>query len=77
MVKILKQEGGFRYPTDRRKSVRNRCVMEVFGGVFCIVTLLLEFFCGYDVGAFVIGLSQISSFYSSQKMSAVHIHVHQ
>ena len=37
-------------PTDRPKSVRNRCVIEVFGGVFCVVTLLLDFSIG--VGAF-------------------------
>ena len=49
-------------PTDRPKSVRNRCVIEVFGGVFYVVTLLFGFFVG--VGAFVIGLSQISSFFS-------------
>ena len=33
-------------PTDRPKSVRNRCVIEVFGGVFCIVTMLFGFFYG-------------------------------
>ena len=38
--------------TDRPKSVRNRCVIEVFGGVFCVVTLLFDF--SVDVGAFVI-----------------------
>ena len=32
-------------PNERPKSVRNRCVIEVFGGVF-VVTLLLGFFCG-------------------------------
>ena len=26
-------------PTDRPKSVRNRCVIKVFGGVFYVVTL--------------------------------------
>ena len=26
-------------PTDRPKSVRNRCVIELFGGVVCVVTL--------------------------------------
>ena len=31
--------------TDRPKSARNRCVIEVFGGVFCVVTLLLGFSC--------------------------------
>ena len=49
-------------PTDRPKSVRNRCVIQVFGGVFNVVTLLLDFSVG--VGAFVTGLSQISSFFS-------------
>ena len=49
-------------PTDRPKSVRNRCVIEVFGGVFFVVTMLLGFSVG--VWAFVIGLSQISSFLS-------------
>ena len=33
-------------PTDRPKSVRNRFVIEVFGGVFCVVKLLFGFFCG-------------------------------
>ena len=55
-------------PIDRPKSVRTRCLIEVFGGVFgvfCVVT-----FCsGFSVGVrvFVIGLSQISSFFSSYK----------
>ena len=49
-------------PTDRPKSVRNRCVIEFFGGVFYVVTLSFGFFCG--VGAFVIGPSPISSFLS-------------
>ena len=49
-------------PTDLPKSVRNRCVIEVFGSVFYVVTLL--FYVSVDVGAFVIGLSQISSFFS-------------
>ena len=30
-------------PTDRPKSARNRCVIEMFGGVFCVVTLLVGF----------------------------------
>ena len=50
-------------PTDRPKSVRNRCVINVFGGVLYIVTMPLGFF-SVGVGAFVIGLSQISSFFS-------------
>ena len=32
-------------PADRPKSVRNRCVIEVFGGVLCVVTLLFGFVC--------------------------------
>ena len=28
-------------PTDRRKSVRNPCVIELVGGVSCVVTLPL------------------------------------
>ena len=46
-------------PNDRPKSVRNRYVIEVFGGFF-VVTLLFGFSVG--VGAFVIGLSQLSFF---------------
>ena len=49
--------------TDRPKSVRNRCIIEVFGGVFVLSRSFLDF--SLDVGAFVIGLSQISSFFSS------------
>ena len=49
--------------TDLPKSVRNRCVIKVFGGVFVLSRSLLDFSVG--VGAFVIGLSQISSFFSS------------
>ena len=49
-------------PTDRPKSVRNRCVIELFCGVVCVVTL--PFYISVGVGAFVIGLSQISSFFS-------------
>ena len=49
-------------PTDRPKSVRNRCVIEVFGGVFVLSRCSSDFSVGS--GAFVIGLSQISSFFS-------------
>ena len=45
--------------TDRPKSVRNRCVIEVFGGIFVLYLLFLEFSVG--VTAFVKGLSQIFS----------------
>ena len=52
-------------PTDRPKSVRNRCVIEVFGGVFVFSRCFLDFSVG--VGAFVTGLSQISSFFTLDK----------
>ena len=32
-------------PTDRPKSVRNRCLIELFCGVVCVVTLPLWHFC--------------------------------
>ena len=50
-------------PTDRPKSVRNRCLIELFCGVVCAVTCPFDISVG--VGAFVIGLGQISSFLSS------------
>ena len=47
-------------PTDRPKSVHNRCVIELFGDVFVLSH------CPFDIsvciGAFVVGLIQISSF---------------
>ena len=49
-------------PTDRPKSVRNRCVIELFVALF--VLSLCPFDISVRVGAFVIGLSQISSFFS-------------
>ena len=49
-------------PSDHPKSVRNRCVIDDFGGVFVLSRCILDFSVG--VGAFVIGLSQISSFFS-------------
>ena len=48
-------------PTDRSKSVLNRCVIEVFGGVFLFSHCFLDV--SVCVGAFVIGVSQISSFF--------------
>ena len=48
-------------PTDRPKSVRNCCVIKVFGGVFFYVVTLLFYF-SVSVRALVIGL--ISSFFS-------------
>ena len=48
-------------PTDRPTSVRNRCVIvKVFGGVFVKSRCVLDFSVG--VRAYVIGLSEISSF---------------
>ena len=47
-------------PTDRPKSVRNCCLIELFCGVVCVVTCPFDISVG--VGAFVIGLGQISSF---------------
>ena len=32
-------------PTDRPKSVRHRCVIELFCGVLCVVTLPFWYFC--------------------------------
>ena len=49
-------------PTDRPKSVRNRCVIELFVALF--VLALCPFDISVGVGAFVIGMSQISSFFS-------------
>ena len=49
--------------TDRPKSVRNHCVIDVFAGVFVLSPDFFLFSEG--IGAFVMGLSQISSFYSS------------
>ena len=54
-------------PADRPKSVRNRCVIEDFRGVFVLSLCFLDFSVG--VGFFVIGLSQISSFFSSSQNS--------
>ena len=46
--------------TDRPKSVRNRCVIQLFVALF--VLSLCPFDISVCVGAFAIGLSQISSF---------------
>ena len=48
-------------PTDRPKSVRNRFVIEDFGGGFMLSRCFLD--CSVDVGAFVIGPSQIFFFF--------------
>ena len=49
-------------PTDSPKSVRNRCVIELFGGVFVFLCCLFPI--PVDTGTFVIRLSQIVSFKS-------------
>ena len=51
-------------PTDRPKSVRNSCVIKIFGGVFMLSRCFLD--CSVGVGVFVTGLSQISSFFSCE-----------
>ena len=48
--------------TDRPKSVRNRSVIELFVALF--VLSLCPFDISVGVGAFVIGLNQISFFFS-------------
>ena len=50
-------------PTDRPKSVHNRCEIEVVGGIFVLSLCLFEFSVG--IVAFIIGLSQIISFSSA------------
>ena len=49
-------------PTDRPKSVRNCCLMELFVALFLLSSFPFDISVG--VGAFVIGLGQISSFLS-------------
>ena len=43
-------------PTDRPKSVRNRCIIEDFGGVFVLVH---DFSVSDGMGGFIIGWDQI------------------
>ena len=59
-------------PTDRPKSVRNSCVIKVFGGVFMLSRCFLD--CSVGVGVFVTGLSQISSFFSCHNLIEIYIH---
>ena len=49
-------------PTDRPKSVRYRCVIEVLVAFFMLSRSFLDFSVGVE--ASVIGLSHISSFFS-------------
>ena len=59
-------------PSDRYKSVRNRCEIELFGGITvlilcaCLTIMLCRGFC--------LGLSQISSFFLSQLMSTEYLY---
>ena len=53
-------------PTDRPNLVRNRCVIELFMALF--VLSLCPFDISVGEGAFVIGLSQISSFFSRNEV---------
>ena len=55
-------------PSDRPKSVSNRCVIKLFGDVF--VLLCCPFDIPVGIRAFVIGLSQISSFLARLHFSA-------
>ena len=50
-------------PTDRPKTVRNRCKIELF------VALFVLSLCPFDISSFVIGPSQISSLFSNSKES--------
>ena len=52
-------------PTDRPKSVRNRCFNRTF--LWRCLLSLYPFDISVGVGAFVIGLSQISSFFSANR----------
>ena len=55
--------------TDRPMSIRNRCVIELFCGLFMLLRYFLDFSVG--VGAFVIGLSQIYSFFSFSQLKDI------
>ena len=48
--------------TDSPILVRSGCVIEDFGGLFVLLLCLFEFSVG--IGAFVVGMSHISSFFS-------------
>ena len=48
--------------TDLSKTIGNRCVIEIVGGVFVLSLFFLDLF--VDKGAFVMGLSHISSSFS-------------
>ena len=54
-------------PTDRPKSVRNRCVIEVFGGVF-VLSRCFFYRISAGIEDFVIRLIQISSVFVEAKI---------
>ena len=73
-------------PTDRPKSVRNRCVIELFCGVVCVVTLPFWRFCwcrgfchGTESDLFLFLLSytgkSLASFQGMHMSPAKHIYV--
>ena len=49
-------------PTGRPKTVRSGCVVEDFVGIFLLWLWFFKF--SVKIGAYVIGLCQISSFFS-------------
>ena len=51
-------------PTDRPKSVRNRCLIELFCGVVCVATLPFWHFCWCRGFCHRTGMGQISSLLS-------------
>ena len=52
-------------------SVRNRCVIDAFGGVLCCHDAFVDFSVG--IGAFIIWLSQISSFFSYYVLGSMNV----
>ena len=60
-------------PTDRPRSVRNRCVIKVLVVFFVLSRFCFDFY--VSVGAFVKGLSKISSFFplNNQYITSVQI----
>ena len=58
-------------PTDRPKSVCNRCVIELFVALFVLSICPFEISAG--VGDFVIALSRISSFFILISMILMHL----
>ena len=59
-------------PTDRSKSVHNRCVIELFSGLF--VLSLCPFDISAGIGACVTGLSQMTSFFFKVMTYVINTH---